>query len=732
MKTQILYLLLFVTTMAGAQTVNIPDANFKAALLLASTTVDIAKDSVGQNIAIDSNGDGEIQESEALLVYQLTVANQSIAGMDGIEAFTNLTSLRCNLNQLTALDVSECTNLTELYCSYNSLTTLDVTTLVNLQVLYVSYNNLTQLNISACPALTTFSCSANNITTLNFTANPLLDLLFCDGNQLASLDLAPLNLSFLSAGNNLFTTLDLSTQSNLRTLNLFNSTNLASLYIKNGSVQNLDVETFYNCSALSFVCTDENEIDAAYSALSQSPGVNLGSLQLTSFCTFTPGGNYNTIAGTLTFDYNNNGCDGTDDTQNHIKVKLYDGTNTAYAFTNSQGQYMFYTQAGTFNVSPQFEDDLYFIASPVMASVNFPAVDNAVATENFCITADGVHADVEVVMVPIGNARPGFDADYKIVFKNKGNQTLSGAVSCVWDSDVLEPVSFTPMPNYAAPGTYSWNYSDLQPFENREVLMTLNVNSPTDSPAVNDGDILPFTALITSTGNDQTPQDNEYTLSQRVLNSYDPNNIICIEGDTQPTNQIGEYLHYVVNFENIGTAAADFVVITQEIDPTEFDISTLELLNTSHDVRTTVTGNAIEFAFREINLSPSLHGNILFKLKSRPHLRAGDEVGNQANIVFDYNRPLQTNNARTVFAALTRGGFDTDASVKMYPNPANGIVTIEASTPITTIQLYDVQGRILQIVNNATTLNVSARASGVYFVKITTDKGVKVEKLIKN
>jgi hypothetical protein len=48
--------------------------------------------------------------------------------------------------------------------------------------------------------------------------------------------------------------------------------------------------------------------------------------------------------------------------------------------------------------------------------------------------------------------------------------------------------------------------------------------------------------------------------------------------------------------------------------------------------------------------------------------------------------------------------------------------------------LYDIQGRLLQTVleNNTTTvMDLTRRASGVYFLKVTTDKGVKVEKIIR-
>jgi hypothetical protein len=43
----------------------------------------------------------------------------------------------------------------------------------------------------------------------------------------------------------------------------------------------------------------------------------------------------------------------------------------------------------------------------------------------------------------------------------------------------------------------SWNFTDLKPFETREIEVTLNVNSPMETPAVNN-EILNYTATITS------------------------------------------------------------------------------------------------------------------------------------------------------------------------------------------------------------------------------------------
>ncbi len=99
MKHLLLTLILLTSFFASGQIVNIPDANFKNALL-------------NYNPPIDTNGDGEIQVSEAEVVSFLNVQNKNISDMTGIEAFINLISLTCTYNSITSLDVSQSTSLT--------------------------------------------------------------------------------------------------------------------------------------------------------------------------------------------------------------------------------------------------------------------------------------------------------------------------------------------------------------------------------------------------------------------------------------------------------------------------------------------------------------------------------------------------------------------------------------------------------------------------------------------
>ena len=76
-QTICLFVLLTFALNTQAQIINIPDANFKAKLLEASTINLIAFDSSNNPIKIDTNNDGDIQIVEANKVHQLAVDNSN-------------------------------------------------------------------------------------------------------------------------------------------------------------------------------------------------------------------------------------------------------------------------------------------------------------------------------------------------------------------------------------------------------------------------------------------------------------------------------------------------------------------------------------------------------------------------------------------------------------------------------------------------------------------------------
>ena len=177
MKTTLLLLFCLAAIGLNAQIVNIPDPNFKAALL-------------NHNPVIDTNGDGEIQISEAEAVTgMIIVSNQNISDLTGIGAFTNIMILYCNNNQLTHLNISQNVQLEELHCNDNQLTELNVSQNIALETIACGNNQLIQLNVSPNLALKALYIYYNHLTELNVSDNIDLIFLHCNNNQLTNLDL---------------------------------------------------------------------------------------------------------------------------------------------------------------------------------------------------------------------------------------------------------------------------------------------------------------------------------------------------------------------------------------------------------------------------------------------------------------------------------------------------------------------------------------------------------------
>jgi Leucine-rich repeat (LRR) protein len=248
MKKIVLFLLLCSLTTQG-QIINIPDANFKAVLL---NTLNVA---TSNNLPLDSNNNGEIEQNEALFVTNIGIVESNVTNVTGIEYFTNLKLLNVFENNITTLDFTMLPSLEYLYINSNPLTSLNVTGLVNLKELTVVGSNLNTLDASSLTSLTLLNCNSNllssvnvaglsnlkefrcgnnQLTSLNLTGLPNLESLFCDYNELPAIDFTGLtSAKIIYCTHNQLTSLNLTGLPNLLTLNcdynLINSLNFLSV-----------------------------------------------------------------------------------------------------------------------------------------------------------------------------------------------------------------------------------------------------------------------------------------------------------------------------------------------------------------------------------------------------------------------------------------------------------------------------------------------------------------------
>ncbi len=242
------------------QIINFTDPVFKARLISANTSNGITKNSSGQNFKLDNNNNGEIEVSEAVLVFELNISTSPIntvndvTDVSGIDFFSNLRKLNCVGNQLTTLNLNQLTNLEDINCSNNQITNLQVTNLIQLKSIKASFNNLTSLNLNGLINLETLLVHNNNLTSLELNNVPNLTTLKISENQFLELDLSVTpNIKYvichdnfinnlvvenlpelieLFAGNNQISSINLNGLSNLRFLSLYGN-QLAEIDINN-------------------------------------------------------------------------------------------------------------------------------------------------------------------------------------------------------------------------------------------------------------------------------------------------------------------------------------------------------------------------------------------------------------------------------------------------------------------------------------------------------------------
>ncbi len=792
MKTKILFIIISFTSFCNAQIVNIPNANFKAKLIAANASNTTAKDLSGNYFKIDTNNDGEIQLTEALQVSSIDVFWSNITSIQGISAFTNLQFLNCAWNSISNIDLSGLTNLQTLWawkcytttfnfsgcnnlnyidCSQNMMTSLNASNLTNLATLKCIERYTTtplNVNLTGCINLNYLEISSAYLSNIDLTGLNNLQTLICGGNQLTSLNVSNLtNLITLDCRVNQISSLDVTNlinlqelifyNNNLTSINVNNLTQLTNFWGNNNQLTFLDVTNCINLQSLSCNSNQlttllmKNGINENYNYIDSNPNLNYiccddfeipeiqaianATCQVNSYCSFTPGGNYYTILGNSKVDYNLNGCDVLDYNYPNLKFGIINGSINTFSIPNQSGNYSFPVQSGNYTITPILENPTYYTISPSNSIVNFPA-QSSPFNQNFCISPNGNHNDLEITILPINNAIAGFDATYKLLYKNKGNQIQSGSLNFLFNDAVLDLISSNPSFFTQTANSLIWNFTNLLPFESREIDIVFNLNSPMETPPLNIGNVLNYTASINGL-TDETPNDNSATLNQIVVNSYDPNDKTCLVGTTITPSMVGNYVHYIIRFENNGTANAQNIVVKDIIDTNKFDINTLIPIKGSHNFETRISStNKVEFIFQNINLpfdNANNDGYVSFKIKTKPNLVIGNTFSNSANIYFDYNFPIVTNNYTTTIQntlGLQENDFINNISV--YPNPVKNILNFKTEHNISKVEVYDIAGRILSSNSiSENKIDLSNLKTGNYILKLYTEKGIINTKIIK-
>lgn len=440
----------------------------------------------------------------------------------------------------------------------------------------------------------------------------------------------------------------------------------------------------------------------------------------------------NKINGKIRYDIDNNGCDANDVSATMIMVSTQSPTHKYSTFTNGNGEYSLIAKQGQYTT---FVDTLLpnYTINPQNHSYNFIST-GITDIADFCIVPNQEYKDIEMSIYPTLTARPGFDTKYKIVIANKGTQKVSGDIVFNYNGTKMNFLQASAPVASQANGNINFSYQDLAPFHTKTIELKFNVLPMLVN---NIGGQLSINASANVVG-DVTPFNNEFTLQQTIVGSYDPNDITVLEGSQILLQNADEYLHYVIRFQNTGNHFAEKVKIHNVLD-NKLDGSTLILEAFSHPNEAKITdGNDIEFNFNAIYLPGSSdeqnsHGFIAYKVKPKANVQVNDIISNVADIYFDYNPAIATNTVSTKIVDLVLGTNEqTRNTIKIYPNPTTGIINLNIQSLPEKIEVHNISGQMVRSFRNNNRIDISDLPAGIYLLKITSkNEGQIMVKIIK-
>ncbi|MCT4580612.1 MAG: T9SS type A sorting domain-containing protein [Flavobacteriales bacterium] len=162
--------------------------------------------------------------------------------------------------------------------------------------------------------------------------------------------------------------------------------------------------------------------------------------------------------------------------------------------------------------------------------------------------------------------------------------------------------------------------------------------------------------------------------------------------------------------------------------------------NCSHSEQVTIVVNPIPVITIIQNgnqlETTTTNGTIQWNLDGNSIVGANDSIyeytinGNYTVTFVDQNGCEGTSNTITIQGV----GFEksNDNAIQLYPNPTNAIVNIESAERIERIQLFNVSGTLVAEYHQLQpkTVQLPKQNAGVYYLFITTEKGVTSQKII--
>ena len=627
---------------ATSQTVNIPDPDFKQALI---------------DRGVDINNDGEIQNTEALNVKELVLSSIDFLGsMVGINAFDSLEVLWCP-GRLVELSISNLNELQYLWLPDTISGNLELNNLPNLLGLnfagrrykirvdsivtlrnlpkflvipnFISAKEIRLHNVHSNTELESYLYIARNPNLQYFewsgTIPNGIDIVFFDCIQLQTIDLSQAEFF----------------QPNISTKDV---PNLELVNLKNGIHNHVFGGNDKNVCVLLIVIVDSSEVSIIENYFERLSGPCHNAIVSTNINDCKK---VNRIGGYVMYDASRNDCSTGARPIKNVGIKVLDSTSTSNGifYTNNNGFFCSRLDEGAYSLRIDDTHTLFTI-EPSEFIVSLPQDTSRIL--DFCLSDSILFCDysIECIRSSGSELRPGSIQKYNITVKNNGTLDSDGRLILKYSDDFMNFNGASYVPLRVDSSMIIWEIDSLGMLEEMELELEFELGIPNGNPSANIGDTIAIHANVFSNTTDIDSINNVCWSKEPVLNAYDPNNKICLQGSSLPLNEVGKYIYYRINFENLGNASALHVRIVDELDSSKLALNSFEYIESSHEVVIKRKDNTVFFDFYGINLShidAFNDGYVVYKIKTVGNIETGDTISNQAAIFFDLNPPIITN-----------------------------------------------------------------------------------------
>lgn len=448
-----------------------------------------------------------------------------------------------------------------------------------------------------------------------------------------------------------------------------------------------------------------------------------------------------TICGAVYVDANNNQVRENGEvgiSSVHLTLTGTNG-NVYHAYTNPNGNYCVTVPAGTYTVT--VVSTVFGTLSTPSITVNASTIGNTYNNNDFPVYVQSGTCDLKIDIFPQSTVTPGFPVYYYVRVRNTGGNIVGGTLELMYEPS-LSYISSSPVgTDNATAYTVSWNVSPLVVGAYRDyfVRFTASTQLALGQP------VFALASLITDAAcTDVNLNNNIDTLHQTVTGSWDPNNKLAYktnhENNTDfqwiSTINADQRLEYVINFQNEGNGPAVNVVVKNVITP-DLDLNSFELLGMSHDGVVVRNDSEFNFKFSNIMLAPkdvdepNSSGWVRYAINAVSNLPAGHIIAEPADIYFDFNEAVVTNDGAVILLDVTGIGETAhEQIITVAPNPMSDYTRITLNNPQADgfrFRVTDITGRIVNdetVSGNSLLFNRNALSAGLYTYQVIQNNNI--------